>query len=272
MARDDWREERRPDEHRDERDFQRRVDYGPAASSGGYDGRDDRTHPGYRAAREDAWLDDRRRAPPRDYARSNDPRAYQPFGATGPSAYGPYHESPYAWAGGSAPQVGAPYAGMETGYGSARSDYARPRYPTGGYGGPAGDRAGEESRSFLDKAADRVAALFGDHESGRRSHEDQDRAIHRGRGPKSYKRSDSRIQEDINDRLTEDPYVDATYIEVSVSEGDVTLTGLVVSREDKRRAERLAEEVSGVGDVQNNLRLRRPDNGQADQTPPASTF
>ena len=272
MARDDWRDERRPDGYRDERDFRQPADYGPTASPGGYDAQGDRTHPGYRAAREDAWLDERRRAQPRDYARSNDPRAYQPFGATGPSAYGPYHESPYAWTGGSAPQVGAPYAGMETGYGAARSDYAPPRYPTGGYGGPtAGDRP-DESRSFLDKAADRVAALFGDHDSGRRSHDDQERAIHRGRGPKSYKRSDSRIQEDINDRLTEDPYVDATYIEVSVSEGDVTLTGLVVSREDKRRAERLAEEVSGVGDVQNNLRLRRPDGGEADQTPPASTF
>ena len=268
MARDDWREQRRPDSFRDERDFQRPADYGPVGS-GGYD---DRTHPGYRAAREDAWLDERRRTHPRDYARSSDPRAYQPFGATGPSAYGPYHESPYAWSGGYAPQVGAPYAGMEAGYGAARSDYAPPRYRAGGYGGPAaGDRA-EESRSFLDKAADRVAALFGDHESGRRSHEDDLRAQHRGRGPKSYKRSDSRIQEDINDRLTDDPYLDATYIEVSVAEGDVTLTGLVVSREDKRRAERLAEEVTGVGDVQNNLRLRRPDGGEADQTPPGSTF
>ena len=107
MARDDWREERRPDEHRDERDFQRRVGYGPTASPGGYDSRDDRTHPGYRAAREDAWLDERRRVQPRDYARSSDPRAYQPFGATGPSAYGPYHESPYAWTCGAEPPVQA---------------------------------------------------------------------------------------------------------------------------------------------------------------------
>ena len=66
--------------------------------------------------------------------------------------------------------------------------------------------------------------------------------------------------------------LDATYIEVSVAEGDVTLAGLVVSREDKRRAERLAEEVSGVGDVQNNLRLRRQDGGEAGEVPPNATF
>ena len=60
MAREDWRDERRWYEDREDREFQRAPDYGPAGY--GYNGRDDRTHPGYRAAREDVWLDDRRRA------------------------------------------------------------------------------------------------------------------------------------------------------------------------------------------------------------------
>jgi osmotically-inducible protein OsmY len=82
------------------------------------------------------------------------------------------------------------------------------------------------------------------------------KAEHRGRGPKGYKRSDGRIEEDVNDRLTDDPYLDASDIEVSVKDGEVTLSGLVGRREDKRRAEDLAELVSGVGNVQNNLRVK----------------
>lgn len=79
---------------------------------------------------------------------------------------------------------------------------------------------------------------------------------HSGRGPKNYTRSDDRIREDINDRLTEDPEIDATEIDVKVSNCEVTLTGTVDSREEKRRAEDCAESVSGVKNVQNNLRVQ----------------
>ena len=33
---------------------------------------------------------------------------------------------------------------------------------------------------------------------------------HRGRGPKGYRRSDERIREDVCERLTEDPFIDAS--------------------------------------------------------------
>lgn len=79
---------------------------------------------------------------------------------------------------------------------------------------------------------------------------------HRGKGPKGYRRSDERIREDVNDRLTEDHRLDASDIDVLVQDGEVTLNGFVFSREDKRRAEDLAERCSGVGHVQNNLRAR----------------
>jgi hypothetical protein len=80
---------------------------------------------------------------------------------------------------------------------------------------------------------------------------------HRGRGPKGYRRSDERIREDVSDRLTDDSWLDASNIEVSVDDGEVTLSGSVDSRDAKRRAEDLAERVSGVGDVQNQLKVRR---------------
>jgi hypothetical protein len=76
-----------------------------------------------------------------------------------------------------------------------------------------------------------------------------------GLGPRGYQRSDERIYEDINDRLTDDGYVDATDIEVTVNNGTVTLTGRVDSRGEKRRAEDIAELVSGVTDVSNQLRV-----------------
>src|SRR3954470_15177193 len=78
---------------------------------------------------------------------------------------------------------------------------------------------------------------------------------HRGRGPRNYTRSDERIREDINERLTQDHHVDATEIEVAVARGEVTLTGIVDSRRARRRAEDIADAVLGVTHVQNNLRV-----------------
>ena len=81
-----------------------------------------------------------------------------------------------------------------------------------------------------------------------------------GRGPKGYQRSDDRILEDVCDRLTYSD-VDASEIEVRVQNGEVTLSGSVNDRGDKRRAEDVAEDVSGVRDVHNNIRVHRGDRG-----------
>lgn len=79
---------------------------------------------------------------------------------------------------------------------------------------------------------------------------------HRGRGPRGYTRSDERIREDVNDRLADDPHLDARDIEIAVQNGEVTINGHVQSRADKRHAEDLAHDVSGVTHVQNNLRVK----------------
>jgi len=78
---------------------------------------------------------------------------------------------------------------------------------------------------------------------------------HRGRGPKNLSRSDERIREDVCEGLMEDPHVDASEIEVTVANGEVTLSGATADRLQKRRAEEVAEAVSGVHHVQNNLRI-----------------
>jgi hypothetical protein len=79
---------------------------------------------------------------------------------------------------------------------------------------------------------------------------------HAGRGPRGYQRSDDRIREEVNDRLTADGFVDATDIETTVANGEVTLTGYVDSRAAKRAAEDIAEDIYGVRDVHNQLRVR----------------
>lgn len=83
--------------------------------------------------------------------------------------------------------------------------------------------------------------------------------LYHGRGPSGYTRSDERIREDVCDRLTDDPHVDASSIQVTVESGVVTLQGQVSERQMKHRAEDCAEHVSGVKDVENRLRVSRGD-------------
>lgn len=87
------------------------------------------------------------------------------------------------------------------------------------------------------------------------SHGEVRRGEHQGRGPRNYQRSDDRIREDISERLTDDPLIDASEIEITVQNREVTLGGNVRDRNEKRRAEDIAEAVSGVSHVQNNLRV-----------------
>ena len=108
-----------------------------------------------------------------------------------------------------------------------------------------------DDRGFLERAGDAIGRWFGDEDSGR-PHEN-----YRGHGPAGYTRTDERIREDVSERLTDDWAVDARKIEVAVSGGEITLNGTVTSRDQKRRAEDLAENVSGVKHVQNNLRVEQ---------------
>lgn len=80
--------------------------------------------------------------------------------------------------------------------------------------------------------------------------------VHRGKGPKSYKRSDERIFEDICNRMSANQYLDASDIEVTVHNGEVLLVGSVSSRYEKRIAEDLGDTAYGVKNVENRLRIR----------------
>ncbi len=190
------------------------------------------------------WYGDERRAR-RRFAETVEPRGadyenseYFPDAESGSA--GPYR------------RMGEEYGrwNRERGYGDYGADYGyRGRSPYSRSG-----RDWDEERGFFERAGDEIASWFGDEEAERRRRMDQ----YRGKGPKGYTRSDSRIQEDVSDRLSDDGALDASDIEVSVTNGEVQLSGFVESKWAKRRAEDLAENVSGVSYVQNNIRVRGP--------------
>jgi len=111
-----------------------------------------------------------------------------------------------------------------------------------------------EDRGWWDKTKDEVSSWFGDEDAERRRNRDEMRS-NRGRGPKNYQRSEERIREDVCDRLSDDYLIDASEIDIKVNGSEVVLTGTVDSRNEKRRAEDVAESVSVVTNVQNQLRV-----------------
>ncbi|HEX5378306.1 MAG TPA: BON domain-containing protein [Phenylobacterium sp.] len=186
--------------------------------------------------------------------------------------------------------AGGPYPGGESrsrayrAYGDREADYGPHGYDRAfradreqhsgfgfGYdlGGPEHARGRQEfDRDFGDRdrgrgLGARVSRFFGRGEDWRGE-------SHRGRGPKGYKRSDSRISEDVHDQLTEDPYVDASSISVRVRDGEVTLDGTVTSRHAKHHTEHIIEDISGVKHVQNNLRVEERETPRGATTAPST--
>lgn len=120
-------------------------------------------------------------------------------------------------------------------------------------------RGGFEGRGWMDKTYDEVARWFGDEAAERRRQIDEfmeAKRNNRGKGPKNYMRSDERIKENVSDLLWDNDLLDASDLSVEVSNGEVTLKGVIGSRFDKYLAEGIAESVIGVKDVINIARIR----------------
>lgn len=90
--------------------------------------------------------------------------------------------------------------------------------------------------------------------------EGDERSQFRGTQPRGYERSDDRLRELACERLT-DADLDASDIEVKVSQGIVTLEGSVRARWMKHAAEDIVDDLGGVKDIQNHLRVNRPGAG-----------
>jgi osmotically-inducible protein OsmY len=92
-----------------------------------------------------------------------------------------------------------------------------------------------------------------------------ERGRYSGKGPKGWQRSDDRIREDVSERLADHPHIDASEIEVNVNNGEITLSGTVEDRHAKRLAEDIAESVSGVRDVHNQIKVQHGQESQQGQ-------
>jgi hypothetical protein len=94
------------------------------------------------------------------------------------------------------------------------------------------------------------------------------------RPPKGYLRADERIREEICEKLGASERVDPTDVEVTVNAGEVTLKGAVPERPMKWVAEQIIDQVSGVIEIHNQLRVMRVEREatpSAQQPPRASS-
>ncbi|QEZ44836.1 BON domain-containing protein [Cupriavidus oxalaticus] len=152
----------------------------------------------------------------------------------------------------------------DQGYGI--SDYASPgaqtRPPRSGsstssYGWESGWDEDDDGRTGMSErpgSAGRSAGDFGSQGPGEGRFAQQLRGRDRV-GPKGYQRSDERIREEICERLAHAPYVDVQDVEVDVEGGVVRLSGNVRDRRQKYCIEDIADDVFGVREIHNGIRL-----------------
>lgn len=127
--------------------------------------------------------------------------------------------------------------------------------------GQQGPRVGGGQNGY---GADRMNFQYGGNESGYARNVSQynpSRVGSERRGPKGYKRSDDRIREEVCECLSDHSELDSRDIEVKVENCEVTLTGTVSDRRAKWLAEELIDQVRGVDDVHNQLRVKRATQG-----------
>ena len=158
-------------------------------------------------------------------------------------------------------------------YGNDPNRYGGGDYEPGAYQSGGGQRSVWENQDIDYSGRDIGRASFNDR--WQEAYRGPTREItpfegpFRGRGPKGYKRSDERIREDVCERLTQDDRVDASNIEITIKNCEVTLAGTVGSRAEKRRAEDIVDSVSGITDVNNRLRVsdeRAQETGEQNRT------
>ncbi len=106
---------------------------------------------------------------------------------------------------------------------------------------------------------------FGQHDFNRAQYGQGMGQSYQGRGPKSFKRTDDRIKEEVNEMLMRDHAVDAQDIEVEVKDGEVTLTGTVPERRMKHLAEECIEKCYGVKEITNQLRVKSTTDSQSSE-------
>jgi osmotically-inducible protein OsmY len=142
----------------------------------------------------------------------------------------------------------SPYSQGGSTYGSyGRSGSDSSRYGSANYGSTYNSGSGWSNQS----------GTYGDN-SG--SYGSASRGQFAGKGPKGWRRSDDRVKEDVCEYLERNAMIDASDVDITVAEGIVTLTGTVPDRQMKRMCEDEIENLPGVKDVNNQIRVNRDSN------------
>ena len=216
---------------------------------------------------------------PREWDRGFEGEMYDrrfPERNRGGMLYGPYGE-PENWRGRSFSQW-EPSRGQQYGQTYGQQSYGQPWM--GDYGGEGYSRPDDFEEDYgqdFGRGTNRFQAqtpsyrgpgrrMWGNQYGGGFLPSPQGSGQYSGKGPRGFTRSDDRIKEDICERLTDHPDLDASDVEIKVHNGEVTLTGTVNERWNKRVAEDLAESVSGVKQVQNQIRFQESSEQQGSQT------
>ena len=232
-----------------------RLDMGPRSNvdSRNFDSRNDRDFdrsPRRFDAESASYDRDRSERESRGYGRNDSDRyftqdrdaSYWP-GNYGPSSYGPnqdYGRDDRGFHGNGAGRDGS-RMGMGTSDGMSRTGGVNDGYA---YGTQQWNGSRQGSQSYG------IGSFDGGY--GTRSQEKS------GKAPKNYTRSDERVREEVCDALAQSGH-DWSDVDVTVSNGEVTLTGTVADRSEKLQAEHFADRVRGVNEVTNQLKIKRAD-------------
>lgn len=141
---------------------------------------------------------------------------------------------------------------MGQGYGASSGYGERSGYDSHGYGYGQGRIEERSAGHGYPQGFQGARGRSGEQNYGGQSRQ----ASFQGRGPRNYTRSNERILEEVNERLTDDPWLDASEITVRCVEGRVQLEGHVRDRWMKHRAEDLVDACMGVRDIDNRLRIQ----------------
>jgi hypothetical protein len=159
---------------------------------------------------------------------------------------------------GQSPSQGGGYCGQggygRGGYGQGEYEPSGRSYGQGGYG-QGGYGQGSSREGGYGQEGYREGYNYGGYSPGLRYTSTTIVGRFYGRGPKGYRRTDDRIREEVSEDLARHPDIDASEVEVKVQNGEVTLTGKVEDRHQKRLAEDIAERSFGVTDVHNQLKV-----------------
>jgi hypothetical protein len=93
---------------------------------------------------------------------------------------------------------------------------------------------------------------------------DRDRELalrggHRGKLPMNFAHSDERLREKICEMLADHDLIDPSNVDVKVKDGDVTITGSIEDRHQRRLIDDMVTNVPGVQDVHMSLKIAKPD-------------